>query len=71
MIMIISNTNDITMENIEEENSNEHSDNLISDPVKSIQNIKKCPDCSFICHLSKSLSSSENTEDILSSNWLF
>lgn len=56
------------MENIEEVNSNEHSDNLISDPVKSIRNIKKCPDCSFICHLSKSLSSSENTEEILSSN---
>lgn len=69
MINIYSNTNDITMKTIEEASSNEYSYNLISDPVISTPNTKNT-DCSFICHLSKSISSSEFTEEILSSNTL-
>lgn len=69
MINIYSNTNDITMKTIEEASSNEYSHNLISGPVISIPNTKNT-DCSFICHLSKSISSSEITEEILSSNTL-
>lgn len=69
MINIYSNTNDITMKTIEEASSNEYSHNLISDPIISIPNTKNT-DCSFICHLSKSISSSEITEETLSSNTL-
>ena len=57
------------MKTIEEASSNEYSYNLISDPVISTPNTKNT-DCSFICHLSKSISSSEFTEEILSSNTL-
>ena len=69
--MAVSNSNDITLETIEEAITNEYLDILIFNAIKSIRNIKKRPDCLSICdHLSKSLSNSEITEDIIS-NRLF
>ena len=65
--MAVSNSNDITLETIEEAITNEYLDILIFNAIKSIRNIKKRPDCLSICdHLSKSLSNSEITEDIIS-----
>ena len=65
--MAVSNSNDITLETIEEAITNEYLDILIFNAIKSIRNIKKRPDCLSICnHLSKSLSSSEITENIIS-----
>ena len=65
--MAVSNSNDITLETIEEAITNEYLDILIFNAIKSIRNIKKHPDCWSICdHLSKSLSNSEITEDIIS-----
>ena len=65
--MAVSNSNDITLETIEEGITNEYLDILIFNAIKSIRNIKKRPDCLSICdHLSKSLSNSEITEDIIS-----
>ena len=61
--MAVSNSNDITLETIEEAITNEYLDILIFNAIKSIRNIKKRPDCLSLCdHLSKSLSNSEITE---------
>ena len=46
--------------------SNECIDNLIINVIKSIQNMKKLPDCSCTCdYLSKLLSNSDITEEII------
>ena len=65
--MAVSNSNDITLETIEEAITNEYLDIPIFNAIKSIRNIKKRPDClSIRDHLSKSLSNSKITEDIIS-----
>ena len=61
--MAVLNTNDITMETIEEAISNEYLDNQILNAIKSIRDIKKRPDCSSICdYINKLLSNS--AEDV-------
>ena len=65
--MAVSNSNDITLDTIEEAITNEYLDILIFNAIKSIRNIKKRPDCLSICdHLSKSPSNSKITENIIS-----
>ena len=50
----------------EEAMSNECIDNLIMNVIKSIRNMKKSPDCSFIRdYISKLLSNSDITEEIV------
>ena len=46
--MGVSNTNNITIETIDEATPNEHLDNLILNAIKSIRNIRKTPGCSSI-----------------------
>ena len=63
--MEVSNTNNITIETIEEATPDDYLDDLILNTIKSIQNIKKHPGCFNIYdYLKKSLSESECTEDI-------
>ena len=60
------NINDITMATDEEAKSNERIDDFIINVIKSIRNMKICPDCSSIRdYISKLLSNSDITEEIV------
>ena len=65
---IDENTNCITMETLEETITNNDLDDLILNTIKSIRNNKERPDCSSIYdYLSKSLSNSDITKELISS----
>ena len=65
---IDEDTNCITMETLEETISNNDLDDLILNAIKSILNNKKRPDSSSIYdYLSKSLSNSDITKELISS----
>ena len=65
---IDEDTNCITMETLEETITNNDLDDLILNAIKSIRNNKKRPDCSSIYnYLSKSLSNSDITKELISS----
>ena len=65
---IDKDTNCITMETFEEIITNNDLDDLILNAIKSIRNNKKRPDCSSIYdYLSKSLSNSDITKELISS----
>ena len=65
---IDEDTNCITMEALEETIPNNDLDDLILNAIKSIRNSKKRPDCSSIYdYLSKSLSNSDITKELISS----
>ena len=64
----IEDTNCVTMETLEETITNNDFDDLILNAIKSIRNNKKRPDCSSIYdYLSKSLSNSDITKELISS----